>query len=48
MNLYGSEYWHRPIDAVARTSEMIIGNQSSTRGDRPKLTLDAMVKKDTI
>ena len=37
-----------PLDAVVRKSDMIIGNDSTRRNGRPKLTLNAVVKNDTI
>ena len=38
----------RPIDAVARRSDMIVGNDNTKERGRLKLTLDAVVKNDMI
>ena len=39
---------HRPIDAVVRRSDMIIGSYDTRRRGRPKLTLDTLVENDMI
>ena len=37
-----------PIDANVTRSDMVIGNDSTWGKSRPKLTLDAVVKKDMM
>ena len=39
---------HRPTDVLVRRSDMIIGRDNTRERDRPKLTLDAVIKNDMI